>query len=59
MFILLIIGLALLYYIANNASGINGPPKDCKPHKWVQRLNTEDDRGYLICSVCAKIPGED
>lgn len=33
-------------------------PEDRK-HKWVIRFDNSDHKGYLICKVCGKLPGED
>lgn len=32
---------------------------DDRRHKWILRFETRDRRGYLVCKMCGKIPGED
>jgi hypothetical protein len=65
---LLVIGV-ILYFIApkpvdpGKPDSYSGRPCDENPddrkHRWVLRFEKGDRRGYLICKVCGKIPGED
>lgn len=60
MAILFIITVVVGFYlITNHLQQALEAPKECKPHKWVLRFETNDKRGYLICSECKKIPGEE
>ena len=32
---------------------------DDRKHSWVVRFSNEDRKGYLVCKVCNKVPGDD
>lgn len=56
------IGLLVLFFLKPSAKMV---PKACdtnpddRKHKWVVRFDNNDRKGYLVCKVCGKIPGED
>ena len=51
--VLIIVISELLRY--ENSQMVKKP--DCPPHKWVEKVQP-DDRGYLVCLKCGKLPGE-
>ena len=65
MFIIVLLIVVVVLYTYNKSLGPgvsnrceNAPYGQPKIHKWVQKP-MPDERGYLICSQCSKIPGED
>jgi hypothetical protein len=55
-----IVGLLLI-----TSRGAKSMPSRCdlnlddKKHHWLIRFDNGDRKGYLVCKVCGKIPGEE
>lgn len=60
---LIFVFLGVLLYVVSKRGKMQGVRR-ChenpdRKHKWVIRFDNGDRRGYLMCSVCGQIPGEE
>lgn len=63
MFWLIGCGFILFLCVINRAK-THSLPGRCennvdRKHKWVIRFDNGDRKGYLICKICGKVPGEE
>ena len=55
----IIFGVVVLVWVAFSEK-TKDTTKTCeKQHRWVIRFENNDKKGYLVCKVCGKIPGDD
>lgn len=61
----LILGFIIGFMVWASKNSANIMPKRCdtdpvdRKHKWIVRFNNDDHKGYLVCKVCGKLPGEE